>query len=89
MTISRHVRSNKRGTYTAIVALDQQTSSIGLLDHPPADKGKFGVFEPDVSLAGKVVLALDGAYLIVCPWPVLILDELRSECVGRGRGVAL
>ena len=62
----------------AIVALDQDTSSWQVLDNPSTDEGCGGVSEPDIALAGEVVLALYDASQ-TRGLVVVFGDELRGK----------
>ena len=64
----------------AIVALHEQAPSRQVLDDPASDESRLGVSEPDIALAGEVVLALDAAHF----WHVLgaVGDELWGESAG-------
>ena len=62
----------------AILALHQQPPARALLDDPAPHEGALGVVQPDIALAGEVVLALDDAAgaRAVCR---VLGDELRGE----------
>ncbi|KAF2646480.1 hypothetical protein P280DRAFT_12060 [Massarina eburnea CBS 473.64] len=68
----------------AIVALDQQQAVGPRLDDPATHEGRLRVPQPDIALAREVVLALNGAHLVVGP----VFYELGRKRAGR-RAVAV
>ena len=67
----------------AIVALDKQCAALLFLDNPPANEGSLGITKPDISLARKVVFALDDAGGLGRVG-VILGDELGREGSDRG-----
>jgi len=66
-------------TYRAIVALNLQLAIKEIFDNPTLDKGRVLVFQPQVRLAGEVILAFNA---IDCRYRLLHflgLDESWSE----------
>ena len=62
----------------AIVTLHEQLPACELFDHPSSDESVLGVVQPDIALAGKVVLALYDPPWFRDVWRVF-RDELRCK----------